>query len=242
MIRKHKSGGPGTTKDRPSLYFDEREALCCCWSAGTRCTSAPSLILCLHADQNRTSNSQRYRVFIPWCTVTIYFQMRPLFSIATVLAIIFCSVSSLKFRVKPTIHRSLQATVGSANLDWPNLGFEYSATESFVKCEYKNGEWGEVKLESDPYVKIHIGATALHYGQACFEGMKAFHTENGKVCIFRPTENADRIARSSRRVCMPPLPEEKFIDAMKLVVRENLAYVPVRQSTISSIGETTRSR
>ena len=162
------------------------------------------------------------------CLISIYFQMRPLLSLTTVLAIIFCSVSSLKFRAQPNIQKSLRATVGSANLDWPNLGFEYSATESFVKCEYKNGEWGEVKLESDPYVKIHIGATALHYGQACFEGMKAFHTESGKVCIFRPTENADRIARSSRRVCMPPLPEEKFINAMKLVVRENLAYVPVR--------------
>lgn len=148
-------------------------------------------------------------------------------STITVLAAILCPVSSLQVRLhRPTV-KPLSAVVGSANLDWPNLGFEYSATESFVKCEYKNGAWGEVKLETDPYVRIHIGATALHYGQACFEGMKAFHTENGKVCIFRPNENFDRISRSSLRVCMPPLPEEKFLDAMKLVVRENLAYVPV---------------
>ena len=116
--------------------------------------------------------------------------------------------------------------VGSANLDWPNLGFEYRETESFVKIDYKDGQWGEVQLETDPMIKIHIGATALHYGQACFEGLKAFHTKSGKVCVFRPQENADRIARSSRRVCMPPLPEQKFLDAIRLVVRQNLAYVP----------------
>ncbi len=118
------------------------------------------------------------------------------------------------------------ALVGSANLDWPNLGFEYRETESFVKCEYKDGQWGAVHVEKDPMIKIHIGATALHYGQACFEGLKAFHTKSGKVCVFRPQENADRIARSCQRVCMPPLPEAKFLDAVRLAVSQNLAYVP----------------
>lgn len=147
------------------------------------------------------------------------------------LVIFFCCGSSLKLQrfshQSSAVSKPLKALVGSANLDWPNLGFEYSATESYVKCEYKNGAWGEVQLETDPYIRIHIGATALHYGQACFEGMKAFNTKDGKVCLFRPNENCDRITRSSKRVCMPPLPEEKFLNAMKLVVRQNLAYVPV---------------
>jgi hypothetical protein len=150
-----------------------------------------------------------------------------LFVLAAVFTILCCCGFSFKLPVSQTTRGPLNAVVGSKNLDWTNLGFEYSATESFVKCEYKNGEWGEVKLETDPYVKIHIGATALHYGQACFEGMKAFHTKEDKVCIFRPDENLDRITRSSTRVCMPPLPEEKFLAAVKLVVKENLAYVPV---------------
>ena len=152
-------------------------------------------------------------------------------SIAGVLILCNC-VASFKLSIPRASHVSCAATVGSANLDWPNLGFEYSATESFVKCEYKNGAWGEVKLETDPYIRIHIGATALHYGQACFEGMKAFHTKEGKVCIFRPDENFDRISRSSTRVCMPPLPQGKFIDAMKLVVQQNLAYVPVSDQLV----------
>jgi branched-chain amino acid aminotransferase len=128
-----------------------------------------------------------------------------------------------------TISRSATlaaSAVGTANLDWPNLGFEYRHTDSYVKCEYKNGQWGECTIESDPYVKVHIGATALHYGQACFEGLKAFQAKNGKVYIFRPDENADRITNSCKRICMPPLPKEKFLEAMKTVVQKNLAYVP----------------
>ena len=63
--------------------------------------------------------------------------------------------------------------VSSANLDWPNLGFEYRSTDSFVQCTYRNGKWGPVEVvRGEPYVKVHIGATALHYGQACFEGLK----------------------------------------------------------------------
>ncbi len=124
-------------------------------------------------------------------------------------------------------HRSLRmAKVGDANLDWPNLGFEYRQTASYVQVDYKDGKWGPLELKQDPYVKIHIGATALHYGQACFEGLKAFHCKDGNVRIFRPQENAARIARSCDRVCMAKPSTEMFMDACKLVVKENLAYVP----------------
>jgi len=112
--------------------------------------------------------------------------------------------------------------------EWSSLGFEFRQTASFVQCEYKNGAWGEVQLKSgsDPYVKIHIGATSLHYGQACFEGLKAFAQKDGKVKLFRPMENAARIARSCERVCMPPIPAQKFLEACKCVVRENAAFIP----------------
>lgn len=73
---------------------------------------------------------------------------------------------------------------------------------------------------------MHIGATALHYGQACFEGLKAFQCKDGKVRIFRPNENAKRIQQSCQRVCMPEVPEELFLSAVSDAVRNNLAYVP----------------
>lgn len=80
---------------------------------------------------------------------------------------------------------SMNSVVGAAGLDWPNLGFEYRQTNCFAKIEFKNGMWGDVEMSADQYVPIHIGATALHYGQACFEGLKAFHCADGSIKIFR---------------------------------------------------------
>ena len=127
----------------------------------------------------------------------------------------------------PAVGGSLDLSrVGAAKLDWPNLGFEYRQTTSFVTCEYKSGQWGELTRQKDPYVKVHIGGTVLHYGQACFEGLKAFQCKDKGVRIFRPDENAARIARSCERVCMPPIPKDKFLDACKMAVKDNLEYVP----------------
>jgi branched-chain amino acid aminotransferase len=81
-------------------------------------------------------------------------------------------------------------------------------------------------VSQEPYVNLHIGATALHYGQACFEGLKAFCHEDGEVYCFRPEENAARMQSSCRRIVMPELPTEKFVDAVKKVVRDNIEYVP----------------
>lgn len=78
----------------------------------------------------------------------------------------------------------------------------------------------------DPYVNVHMGATALHYGQACFEGLKAFAHEDGSVHVFRPDENAKRLQSSCERTLMPVLPHDKFIDAINEVVRDNIEYVP----------------
>jgi len=116
---------------------------------------------------------------------------------------------------------------GAANLDWQNLGFEYRQTKSFAKCTYKNGQWGEIEIVSgEPYVPIHIGATALHYGQACFEGLKAFHCRDNSVKIFRPQENARRMEESCRRILMAPFPRDMFVSMCKLAVQENIDFLP----------------
>lgn len=115
---------------------------------------------------------------------------------------------------------------GDAALDWNNLGFEFRPTNSHVECNFKNGAWGDLEEMVEPYVKLHIGATSLHYGQACFEGLKAFHCKDGKVRLFRPDENARRNAESATRICMPPFPKDRFIEACKAVVRANIEFVP----------------
>jgi branched-chain amino acid aminotransferase len=109
---------------------------------------------------------------------------------------------------------------------WEDLGFEFRPTNSNVRMTYKDGEWGEMELVKDEYINLHIGATALHYGQSCFEGLKAFAHEDDNVYIFRPDENAKRIRSSCERTMMPPLPDEKFLEAVNLAVRDNMEYVP----------------
>ena len=87
------------------------------------------------------------------------------------------------------------AKPGTAGLDWSDLGFEFRPTKSHLKMVWSEdtGAWGPAELVDDsPYINVHIGATALHYGQSCFEGLKAFAHEDDSVHIFRPDENAKR--------------------------------------------------
>jgi len=114
----------------------------------------------------------------------------------------------------------------AAKLDWNNLKFEYEDINCHVKAVWKNGAWSQLEEVKEPYVTMHIGATVLHYGQAAFEGLKAFATKNGKVQIFRPEENAERLAHSCRRIMMPEVPKEMFLEAVKTTVRKNLEFVP----------------
>mmetsp|Transcript_31927 Transcript_31927/g.45408 ORF Transcript_31927/g.45408 Transcript_31927/m.45408 type:complete len:164 (+) Transcript_31927:45-536(+) len=95
---------------------------------------------------------------------------------------------------------------GTAELDtpWEELGFEFRPTNSHVRLICKDGEWGKPELVKDSYINLHIGATALHYGQSCFEGLKAFTHEDGSVNIFRPDENAKRCVLAS--LCLPCSP------------------------------------
>mmetsp|Transcript_11261 Transcript_11261/g.27097 ORF Transcript_11261/g.27097 Transcript_11261/m.27097 type:complete len:406 (+) Transcript_11261:1994-3211(+) len=123
---------------------------------------------------------------------------------------------------------SAKAIPGTAKLDtpWEELGFEFRPTNSHVRVTFKNDEWGEPELVKDPYINLHMGATALHYGQSCFEGLKAFCHEDGEVYVFRPDENAKRMQSSCRRTMMPELPTERFLEAIQEVVRDNIEYVP----------------
>jgi hypothetical protein len=113
---------------------------------------------------------------------------------------------------------------GTADLPWSELGFEYRDTKSHLKMVYRDGKWEEPTLVSSPHMQVHIGATALHYGQACFEGLKAFAHADGDVFLFRPDENGMRINRSAHRVMMPEIPVEMFVRACNDVVKDNIAY------------------
>ena len=82
------------------------------------------------------------------------------------------------------------------NIDWGKLPFGYFKTDYNVRCYYRNGKWGEIEISSSEYIRLHIAATCLHYGQECFEGMKVFRGKDGKIRVFRWEENAKRMQNS----------------------------------------------
>jgi len=111
-------------------------------------------------------------------------------------------------------------------LDWENLGFKFMPTRSNIRFHYANGKWDDGRLTGSFDITMNVAANALHYGQAIFEGGKAFRCKDGKVRLFRPDENGKRLNRSASYLMMPEFPVEKYVEAAKTVVRDNIDYVP----------------
>lgn len=118
-------------------------------------------------------------------------------------------------------------------IDWSNLSFGYYPTDYNVRCYFRDGKWGELEVSSEKTLNIHMAATCLHYGQEAFEGMKAFRGKDGRVRLFRAVENARRMNRSCEGIMMAPIPEELFLEAIDLVVKKNIDYVPPYESGAS---------
>ena len=112
------------------------------------------------------------------------------------------------------------------NIDWGNLGFAYMETDKRYVSEYKNGAWDDGALISDATVTMSECACVLQYAQTCFEGLKAYTTEDGRIVTFRPDLNAERMEASAKRLEMPVFPKDRFVDAVTQVVAANEAYVP----------------
>ena len=93
-----------------------------------------------------------------------------------------------------------------ADLDWNNLGFEYIKTDFRYISTWKDGSWDNGSLTDDNYLHISEASCALHYGQQCFEGLKAYRTKDGSIQLFRPDRNAERLNSSLRKLLMPEIP------------------------------------
>ena len=119
------------------------------------------------------------------------------------------------------------------NIDWANLKFGYMPTDYNVRCYYRNGQWGEVEVSSSEIINIHIAATALHYGQEAFEGLKAFRCPDGKIRAFRVKDNAERLQSTCRGIMMPELPTELFEEMVRKVVKLNERFIPPYESGAS---------
>ncbi|MBA7696135.1 putative branched-chain-amino-acid aminotransferase [subsurface metagenome] len=111
-------------------------------------------------------------------------------------------------------------------IDFYNLGFKFIETKMMFVSDYKDGEWDEGKLVPFGTFEISPAACALNYGQTIFEGMKALRAKNGDITLFRPSENAKRLNKSAERLLMPKYALNKFIDAVKAVVKANEEFIP----------------
>lgn len=117
-------------------------------------------------------------------------------------------------------------TIDKVDIDWSNIGFGYFKTDKRYVSNFKDGKWDEGCLTEDENIVLNESAGVLQYAQTCFEGMKAYRTADGKVVVFRPDLNAKRMADTAKRLEMPVFPEERFVEAVKQVVKANLKYVP----------------
>ena len=111
-------------------------------------------------------------------------------------------------------------------LDWGKLDFSYHKAEYRYVSNYRNGEWDEGCLTTDDQVVLSECAGVLQYAQTCFEGLKAYRTVDGRIVTFRPDLNAERMVNTAKRLVMPPFPKERFIDAVRQVVKANQDWVP----------------
>ena len=118
------------------------------------------------------------------------------------------------------------ATVSKKELNWAELGFQYIKTDYRFTAIYQDGEWSDGGLVSEEEMSIHEGAPSLHYAQQCFEGMKAQTAEDGRILLFRPQLNCERMKRTAPRLLMPQVPDDLFLRAIEETVRANYAWIP----------------
>lgn len=99
-------------------------------------------------------------------------------------------------------------------VDFNNLSFGKHYTDHMMICDYKDGEWQNPKIKPYGPMQMEPSAKVFHYGQAVFEGMKAFKDENDKVWLFRPEQNFKRINKSSKRMAIPEFPKDYFFKSL----------------------------
>ncbi|HPE84086.1 MAG TPA: branched-chain amino acid aminotransferase [Aequorivita sp.] len=110
-------------------------------------------------------------------------------------------------------------------VDFSNLTFGSTFSDHMFECDYKDGAWQNPTIKPYGPLTISPGAKVFHYGQAVFEGMKAYKDEKGKIWLFRPEQNFLRINKSSVRMAMPEFPREIFFEALTSLVKLDKDWV-----------------
>ena len=122
------------------------------------------------------------------------------------------------------IQKTSNSRIGE--FDPENIGFGTAFIDHMIVCEYENGKWGEVRLMPYGPLPFTPAMMGVNYGQACFEGMKAYKDKDGEVYLFRPEKNFERINKSAKRLAMPEITEEMFIGGLKALVDTDRNWIP----------------
>lgn len=114
-------------------------------------------------------------------------------------------------------------------VSFEELAFGKNFTDHMLIAEYKDGKWSNPIIKPYGNITISPAAQALHYGQAVFEGMKAYRNEKNEVFLFRPEDNFTRINESCKRLNMPEVPKETFVEGLKALVDLDRKWIPTNE-------------
>ncbi len=125
-----------------------------------------------------------------------------------------------------------KTTNPKAKPDQSNLGFGIHFTDHMFVMDYDEGEgWHSPRIEPYGPIALEPSAMIFHYGQAIFEGLKAYRAKNGQILLFRPKDNMHRVNISNDRLCIPPIDEEFAVEAIKTLVRLEKDWIPTAPGT-----------
>ena len=114
-------------------------------------------------------------------------------------------------------------------VDFNNLVFGRSFSDHMLSVDYQNGEWQTPQIVPFGDITFSPAMMSLHYGQAIFEGMKAYKSESGDILVFRPEENWKRLNKSAHRMCMPEVPEDIFMEGLSQLLRLDSDWIPANE-------------
>lgn len=121
------------------------------------------------------------------------------------------------------ITKATSSAIGEVDFD--NLTFGKYYADHMMVCDYEDGKWQTPKIMPYGPMEMQPSAKVFHYGQAVFEGMKAFKDDNGKVWLFRPEQNFERINKSSKRMAIPEFPKEYFFEALETLLKLDSQWI-----------------
>ncbi|MCB0755766.1 MAG: aminotransferase class IV, partial [Flavobacteriales bacterium] len=111
-------------------------------------------------------------------------------------------------------------------VDFNNIPFGREFSDHMFMADYKNGKWCDFRIEQYRPIEYKPAMLGLHYGQTIFEGMKAYRNIDGEIMMFRPTDNFERLNRSAIRMCMPTIPVDLMMEALRELIRIDSEWVP----------------